>query len=172
MADGYGIPASDTIKMFADAHNTNWAENFQFFLNQNNPTNFERVWTQAYYLYRRIGSISHSPVSFDKVMDYSIIEKLGNEPKYRSQTRRIRSASGAKGGLADSCRIGRNSHQHDRHSVLPQRLGFAQEDESRGIDGKIVEVLYDPNVDNVLEEVGQAGRPVRRGTDHRRRAHR
>jgi ABC-type nitrate/sulfonate/bicarbonate transport system substrate-binding protein len=47
MADGYGIPASDTIKMFADAHNTNWAENFQFFLNQNNPTNFERVWTQA-----------------------------------------------------------------------------------------------------------------------------
>jgi len=70
MADGYGIPASDTIKMFADAHNTNWAENFQFFLNQNNPTNFERVWVQAYYLYRRIGSISHSPVSFDKVMDY------------------------------------------------------------------------------------------------------
>src|SRR4029078_9527970 len=38
MADGYSIPASDTIKMFDDAHNTNWAENFQFFLNQNNPT--------------------------------------------------------------------------------------------------------------------------------------
>ena len=56
MADGYNIPASETIKMFGDAHNTNWAENFQFFLNQNNPTNFERVWSQAYYLYRRIGS--------------------------------------------------------------------------------------------------------------------
>ena len=53
MADGYNIPASETIKMFGDAHNTNWAENFQFFLNQNNPTNFERVWSQAYYLYRR-----------------------------------------------------------------------------------------------------------------------
>src|SRR5437867_6864513 len=55
MAQGYNIPASETRKMFGDAHNTNWAENFQFFLNQNNPTNFERVWAQAYYLYRRIG---------------------------------------------------------------------------------------------------------------------
>ena len=27
-------------------------ENYQFFVNQNNPTNFERVWNQAYYLYR------------------------------------------------------------------------------------------------------------------------
>ena len=38
--------------MLGDAHSTNWAENYQFFLNQNNPTNFERVWNQAYYLYR------------------------------------------------------------------------------------------------------------------------
>ena len=28
MAEGYNIPASETIKMFADAHNTNWAENY------------------------------------------------------------------------------------------------------------------------------------------------
>src|SRR5262249_50640234 len=48
MAEGWNIPASDTAKMFDDAHNTNWAENFQFFLNQNNPTNFERVWSQSY----------------------------------------------------------------------------------------------------------------------------
>ena len=30
MADGYNIPATETIKMFGDAHNTNWAENYQF----------------------------------------------------------------------------------------------------------------------------------------------
>ena len=82
MADGYNIPASETIKMFGDAHNTNWAENFQFFLNQNNPTNFERVWSQAYYLYRRVGAITHQPVPFDKVMDFSVIEALGKDPKY------------------------------------------------------------------------------------------
>ncbi len=93
MADGYNIPASDTINMFADAHNTNWAENFQFFLNQNNPTNFERVWSQAYYLYRRIGAITHQPVAFDKVMDFSVIERLGKEPKYRSRKTSTRCSS-------------------------------------------------------------------------------
>src|SRR5436189_2429777 len=85
MADGYNIPATETIKMFGDAHSTNWAENFQFFLNQNNPTNFERVWSQAYYLYRRIGAITHQPLPFDTVMDFSIIERLGKDPKYRNQ---------------------------------------------------------------------------------------
>ena len=38
--------------MLGDAHSTNWAENFQFFINQNNPTNFERIWQRAYMLYR------------------------------------------------------------------------------------------------------------------------
>ena len=42
MADGYNIPAADALSMLGDAHSTNWAENFQFFINQNNPTNFER----------------------------------------------------------------------------------------------------------------------------------
>ena len=85
MAKGYNIPAADALSMLGDAHSTNWAENYQFFLNQNNPTNFERVWNQAYYLYRRIGSITHQPVPFDQVMDFSIIEKLGKEEKYASQ---------------------------------------------------------------------------------------
>ena len=58
MAAGYNIPAADALGMLGDAHSTNWAENFQFFVNQNNPTNFERVWNQAYYLYRRIGAIT------------------------------------------------------------------------------------------------------------------
>ena len=47
MAAGYNIPASDALGMLGDAHSTNWAENFQFFLNQNNPTNFERIWQQV-----------------------------------------------------------------------------------------------------------------------------
>jgi len=43
MAKGYNIPATDALNMQGDAHSTNWAENREFFLNQNNPTNFERV---------------------------------------------------------------------------------------------------------------------------------
>ena len=44
MAGGYNIPAADALGMLGDAHSTNWAENYQFFRNQNNPANFERVW--------------------------------------------------------------------------------------------------------------------------------
>jgi len=82
MADGYNIPATDTLAMLADAHSTNWAENYQFFVNRNNPANFERIWKQAYRLYRQVGAITNPPVPFDQVMDFSVIQKLGAEPKY------------------------------------------------------------------------------------------
>ena len=85
MAAGYNIPASDALNMLGDAHSTNWAENFQFFLNQNNPTNFERIWQRSYLLYRQIRAISHRPLPFDQVMDFSIIQKLGQDPKYALQ---------------------------------------------------------------------------------------
>src|SRR3954468_21132821 len=41
MAAGYSIPESDALGMLGDAHSTNYAENREFFLNQNNPTSFE-----------------------------------------------------------------------------------------------------------------------------------
>jgi NitT/TauT family transport system substrate-binding protein len=154
MAEGYNIPASETINMFADAHNTNWAENFQFFLNQNNPTNFERVWSQAYYLYRRIGAIGHQPVSFDKVMDYSIIEKLGKEPKYRSQRDEYRVQLAPKAVTqiqAESDEILTNTiviQFYPNSWDLYKKI-------NRDENGQVTEVLYDPNVDNVLAEVAK-----------------
>src|SRR3989475_11508859 len=42
MATGYSIPESDALGMLGDAHSTNYAENREFFLNQNNPTNVQR----------------------------------------------------------------------------------------------------------------------------------
>jgi NitT/TauT family transport system substrate-binding protein len=154
MADGYGIPASETINMFADAHNTNWAENFQFFLNQNNPTNFERVWTQAYYLYRRIGAITHQPVSFDKVMDFSVIEKLGQEPKYRSQKDEYRVQLTPK----TVTEIQAESDEILTNTIVIQFFPNSWDlykKITREDDGQTTEVLYDPNVDNVLSEVAK-----------------
>src|SRR5262252_1206107 len=81
MAAGYSIPESDALGMQGDAHSTNYAENREFFLNQNNPTNFERTWNNAYYLYKRIGAVSDK-TEFDQVMDFSVIQKLGKEAKY------------------------------------------------------------------------------------------
>jgi hypothetical protein len=154
MADGYNMPASDTIKMFGDAHNTNWAENFQFFLNQNNPTNFERVWAQSYYLYRRVGAISHQPVPFDKVMDFSVIEALGKDPKYRAQKDEyeVHLAPKAVSQIhAESDEILTNTiviqffpNSWELHKMINKEQ-----------NGQVVETLYDPNVDNVLGEVAK-----------------
>src|SRR5262249_20722694 len=115
---------------------------------------FERVWSQAYYLYRRIGSVSHSPVPFDKVMDFSIIEKLGEDPKFRSQRDEYevhlvpRAVPQIK---AESDEILTNTiviQFYPNDWDLDKRI-------NREDNGKIVEVLYDPNVDNVLDEVGK-----------------
>jgi hypothetical protein len=99
MAKGYNIPAADALGMLGDAHSTNWKENYQFFLNQNNPTNFERVWKKAYDLYGRVGSITHQPVGFDQVMDFRVIEKLGKEAKYKSTRGVSRPEDAAHGGI-------------------------------------------------------------------------
>ena len=58
MAAGYSIPESDALGMLGDAHSTNYAENREFFLNQNNPTNFERTWNTAYFLYKKINAVT------------------------------------------------------------------------------------------------------------------
>jgi NitT/TauT family transport system substrate-binding protein len=154
MADGYNIPATDTRQMFGDAHNTNWGENFEFFLNQNNPTNFERVWRQAYYLYRGTQAITRSPVSFDKVMDFSIIEKLGKEPKYRSQKDEyeVRLVPKAAADIeAESDEILTNTvviHFFPNSWDLNKKV-------TKEANGKSEEALYDPNIGNVLEEVAK-----------------
>ena len=153
MADGYGIPRPKRPDMFGDAHSTNWAENYQFFLNQNNPTNFERIWKQAYYLYRRIGTIKHRPVPFDQVMDFSIIEKLGKEEKYASQkdeysvqfvpktTSEIQAEDEI---LTNTVVIHFFPNSWELYKKITEREG-----------DKDVERLYDPNVDLVLEEIAK-----------------
>ncbi|MEN6452287.1 MAG: phosphate ABC transporter substrate-binding/OmpA family protein [Thermoguttaceae bacterium] len=154
MADGYTIPADDAMAMFGDAHNTNWAENFQFFLNQNNPTNFERVWRQSYYLYRQIGTIQNPAVRFDQVMDFSIIQKLGNEEKYSSQRDEYQTQFAAKtvGEIrAESPEILTNTvviHFYPNDWNLNKKV-------TKDVNGKTVEEPYDPNVDNVLEGVAK-----------------
>ncbi len=154
MASGYNLPASEALAMLADAHSTNWAENYQFFVNQNNAANFERVWNQAYYLYRRIGAIKHSPVSFQKVMDFSIIKKLAKEPKYSTQRDEYKTSFTPKTVReikAESDEILTNTvviHFYPNSWDLWRKVT-----EESG--GKSIERLYDPNVDNILEEIAK-----------------
>jgi outer membrane protein OmpA-like peptidoglycan-associated protein/ABC-type nitrate/sulfonate/bicarbonate transport system substrate-binding protein len=160
MGEGYNLPADEAMGMLGDAHSTNWAENYQFFLNQNNPANFETVWRKAYYLYRKIGSVSHQPVPFNQVMDFSLIQKLGQEPKYANQKNEyqvnypLRTAGEIRG-------------EADEVITQVEFIQFAPNDwdlyhkVTRTVDGKEVEQLYYPQADMVLkgiaETVGQFG---------------
>ena len=130
MAAGYSIPASDALGMLGDAHSTNYAENREFFLNQNNPTNFERTWTTAYFLYKRISAVTEQ-TPFDQVMDFSIIQKLGSEPKYVEPEERVRHPVRAGERRHGAGREGRDSDQDRRDPLLPELVGPQQEDHAQ-----------------------------------------
>ena len=153
MADGYTIPAADALSMLGDAHSTNWAENYQFFLNRNNPANFERIWKQAYMLYRRIGAISSNPVPFDQVMDFSVIQKLGAEAKYANSKDEYTAALPPKTVQqirAENEEILTNTiviHFFPNSADLRKKV-------IRRIEGRDVEEPYDARVDLVLDEAG------------------
>jgi NitT/TauT family transport system substrate-binding protein len=153
MAAGYSIPESDALGMLGDAHSTNYAENRDFFLNQNNPTNFERTWTTAYFLYKKINVVTEQ-TPFDQVMDFTVIQKLGAEPKYSSQKNEydFRFAPASAGSI-----------QGEKDEILTKTVVIhffpnswdLNKKVTRNSDGKEVEELYDPSVTFVVEEVGK-----------------
>jgi NitT/TauT family transport system substrate-binding protein len=153
MATGYSIPESDALNMLGDAHSTNYAENRDFFLNQNSPTNFERTWSTAYFLYKKINAVTEQ-TPFDQVMDFSIIQKLGSEEKYAKQKNEydIRFAPATAGSI-----------QGEKDEILTKTVVIhffpnswdLNKKITRTQDGKGVEELYDPNVGFVVEEIGK-----------------
>lgn len=153
MADGYAMPESDALAMLGDAHWTNFAENRSFFLDRNNPTNFERTYNTAYFLYRKIGAVS-SKVPFDQVMDFSLIQKLSSEAKYANQRDEYEvqfAPTSATAIQAESNEILTKTvviHFYPNSWDLDKTV-------TKTVDGKTVEELYDPNVKFVLEEIGQ-----------------
>jgi NitT/TauT family transport system substrate-binding protein len=153
MAAGYSIPEGDALNMLGDAHATNYAENRDFFLNQNNPTNFERTWATAYFLYKKIGAVTEQ-TPFDQVMDFSVIQKLGSEPKYASQKNEydIHFAPASAGTV-----VGEKDEILTKTVVIhffPNSWDLNKK-VTKKLDGKDVEELYDPNVAFVVEEVGK-----------------
>jgi NitT/TauT family transport system substrate-binding protein len=153
MAAGYSIPESDALGMLGDAHSTNYAENRDFFLNQNNPTSFERTWDTAYFLYKRISAVTDK-TAFDQVMDFSVIQKLGSEQKYASQKNEydIQFAPASAGSV-----------QGEKDEILTKTVVIhffpnswdINKKVTRDVNGKDVEELYDPNVGFVVEEIGK-----------------
>ena len=153
MAAGYSIPESDALGMLGDAHSTNYAENRDFFMNQNNPTSFERTWNTAYFLYKKINVVTQQ-TPFDQVMDFSVLQKLGSEAKYASQKNEydVQFAPATAGSI-----------QGEKDEILTKTVVIhfypnswdLSKKITKTIDGKDVEELYDPNIGFIVEEVGK-----------------
>ncbi len=154
MAKGYGIPESDALSMLGDAHWTNFAENKEFFLNQNNPTDFERTYDTAWFLYKRIAAVGSDKVPFDQIVDFSLLKKLEATPRYASQKDEYEvqfAPVSARYIQAESSEIlTKTVVVHFFPNSWDLRKKVAHTD-----DGKTVEELYDPNVDFVIEEIGK-----------------
>jgi NitT/TauT family transport system substrate-binding protein len=154
MAAGYSIPEKDALSMQGDAHSTNYAENRDFFLNQNNPTNFERTWNTAYFLYRKIGTVAGNPVPFDQVMDFSIIQRLASEPLFANQKNEYQ---------VQFVPTSASALQAESNEILTKTVViqfYPNSDEidkkvEKTVDGKTVHELYDPNSPFVVEEAGK-----------------
>jgi NitT/TauT family transport system substrate-binding protein len=153
MAEGFSLPPADALAMLPDAHWTNYAENREFFLNRNNPTNFERTFNTAYVMYRKIGAVS-SRVNFDQLVDFSVIQKLNAEPKYANQ----KSSYGINFAPMSASAIQSESPEILTKTVVihffPNSWDLFKK-VTKDKNGKAVEELYDPNVDFVLEEIGK-----------------
>jgi ABC-type nitrate/sulfonate/bicarbonate transport system substrate-binding protein len=153
MARGYSIPAGDALSMLGDAHSTNYAENREFFLNQNNPSNFEHIWNTAYFLYRRIGMVNEQ-VRFDQVMDFSVIQRLASEPRYANQRDEYQvqfvpttaSAVQAENNeiLTKTVVVHFAPNSSELHDTVVTR-----------VDGRDRREPYDKDVDNVVAEIGR-----------------
>src|SRR5215510_8655948 len=161
MADAFGMKPADVMGMRNDAHPTNLPENVQFFLNASNPTNFERTWKNAAYVYRELGRIN-APVQFDQVMDFSVIQALQKKGTFKHQTDEsvasftpssFRKTPAEAPILTQTIRI--NFFPNSANPYEPARDEF-----DKSVPGK----LYDPNVDATLEQVarlaGQFARAV------------
>jgi NitT/TauT family transport system substrate-binding protein len=151
MADAFGMQPDVVTSMMGDAHPTNFAENVQFFLNSSNPTNLERSWKNAGIVYQKLGRIS-SPVPFDQVMDFSVIQKIQQKGAFSAHKDESKPTftPGEVKELAEAPIL----TQTIRINFYPNSSNPYEP--ARDASGNVISGrLYDPNVDATLEQVGR-----------------
>ena len=152
LADLYGFEVSEIEGMLADAHSTNFAENQEFFLNANNPSNFERTWKNINFVYRELGILS-TQVPFDTVMDFTYIKALKAEGKFANQRDEYRTSfvpSSFSKVQAESPIL----TQTIRVNFYPNSSNL-MEPKHDELGNPIPNTLYDQNVTATLEKVAR-----------------
>jgi ABC-type nitrate/sulfonate/bicarbonate transport system substrate-binding protein len=152
MAEGYGMQADEVRAMANDAHSTNFGENKAFFLNANDPANFERTWKNVTFVYRELGLID-TPARFDEIMDFSVIQDLDKGGAFAHQKDESRASfapTSYKKVSAESPII----TQTIRINFYPNSANVFEPQHDEG--GKAVaNTLYDPSVSATLEKVAR-----------------
>ncbi|MEO7455055.1 MAG: phosphate ABC transporter substrate-binding/OmpA family protein [Gemmatimonadaceae bacterium] len=151
MAEAFSIPEPDARNMLGDAHLTNYAEVRAFMMDANNPANFERIWNNADFLYRRIRVLDDDKVPFDQVLDFSVISKLGGDAKYQNSKDEYQVQFVPTTATA----VQAESNEILTKTVVVQFFPNS-DDISKMVtapDGK--QSPYDPNVGAVVEEIGK-----------------
>jgi hypothetical protein len=152
MADAFGMKPDEVMGMRNDAHPTNFGENVQFLLNSSNPTNFERTFKNASYVYRELAKID-APAAFDQLLDFSFLKNIEQKGTFAHQTDK----SVATFTPADTKKIQAEKPlltQTIRINFFPNSSNpyeLAQDELKKPIPGK----LYDPNVSATIDQVGR-----------------
>ena len=170
MAAGYSIPESDTLGMLGDAHSTNYAENRDFFMNQNNPDQL-RADVEHRLLPLQADQRGHAADAVRPGDGFLGDPEAGRRAEVLEPEERVRHPVRAGQRGRGSRREGRDSHQDRGDSFLPQLMGPEQEGDAEcrgeGSGGAL-------RSQRQLRGRGnrQARRAVRRRADRRRGTHR
>jgi len=137
---GFGLKEGEAESMFGDAHQTNSAENFEFLLNRNNPTNFEATWNSIAQIYARAGFLDLKKLpKFSEVMDPRVVDASREDFKHHKDEYKDTFAP-----------VAVDFDPSKKKEVLTRtvRIHFAP---------NIAEVdpNYDPNSDKIVEEVAR-----------------
>ncbi len=134
----FSLPKGEAEAMMADAHATNYAENAEFLINVNNPSNFENTWDTINNIYQEAGYLAH-PVPFNKVMDPRIIEKIAADYKE------------SKNEYVDTyvpLKVDFDPEKAQEILTRTVRIHFAP-------NRADVNAKYDPNSDKIVAEIGR-----------------
>ena len=150
MGKGYNFPEPDIEKMLNDAHSTNFAENREFFLNADNPTNFQKTWERINYVYGELGKLD-GQVAFDQVMDFSVIKTIASAGMFADQKDTYTATfskdswnnTAEKPLLKNTVRINFYPNDHDPFHMV------SMVDEK----GKTVQKPYDTGVKKTLDNI-------------------
>ena len=144
VAKCYNLKPEDAEGMMGDAHPTNYAENVEFFVNKNNPANFEQTWNNITNIYGRAGFLNpKAQPSWTEVAVPALIadDELKAQFKHHQNEYVDKFAAVTVGTDFDPAK---------KKSILTRtvRIHFAP-------NVALVDPSYDPNAEKIVEEVGR-----------------